>query len=259
MVSSPESDFAGPAPARSTRLAEPAARPSLGDIVAERLRQAILTSELSPGQHLTEGQISESLEVSRSPVHNALLILEQEGLVALSRHRGATVVQPTFTDFHEVYSLRSVIEGLALRLAVQRRDESDLLALQQSLADLRAGMKHKITKPVAAQLDMRFHDGIYRAAHHERLYRSWSGIRMQVQWFLLLRPVAGQDWREGMVRSHSRILKLIKAGDGAGAVSAAGEHVRHGYHQISGALISQPPAQETAPGGWPRAEPHLLR
>jgi DNA-binding GntR family transcriptional regulator len=119
-------------------------------------------------------------------------------------------------------------------------------------------MKRKITEQVAAQLDVSFHDGIYRAAHHERLYRSWSGIRMQVHW-LLLRTVASQDWREGMVQSHSRILELIKVGDEAKAVSAVGEHISHGYHRICGALVGQQPDQDTVPGVWQRAESYLFR
>jgi DNA-binding GntR family transcriptional regulator len=240
-------------------LAGPAARISLGDEVAERLRRAILNSELSPGQHLPEGQISKWLDVSRSPVRAALLILEQEGLVTLSRYRGAAVAQLTLNDFHEVYGLRSAIEELAVRLAIQRRDESDLRALQQSLTKLRTGMKRTITDQVAAQLDVSFHDDIYRAAHHERLYRNWSGVRMQVHWFLLLGTVASQDWREGMVQSHSRILQLIKAGDKGGAVSAVSEHISHGYQRICDALIDQQAGPETVPDVWQRAESYLFR
>ena len=69
----------------------PAARVSLGEVVAERLRQAILDDEVHPGQHLREDEISEMLEVSRGPVRVALLILQREGLVDLAPHRGATV------------------------------------------------------------------------------------------------------------------------------------------------------------------------
>lgn len=253
MLSSPRS-----AAASSPLLTGPAVRTSLGDVVAERLREAILNSELSPGQHLREEQISESLDVSRGPVRDAFLILEREGLVTLSRHRGATVVQLSVEDFGEVYSLRSVIEELAVRLAIRRRDDSDLEALDQSLADLRAGMKRKITEQVAARLDVSFHDNIFRAAHHERLYRSWSSIRMQVHWFLLLRTVASQDWREGMIQSHSRILELIRAGDEAEAVSAVGEHVRNAYNRICGALIEQQASTEAIPDARQRAESYLL-
>ena len=258
MLSSPWPASAKEPAASAPLLTGPAVRTSLGDVVAERLREAILNSELSPGQHLREEQISESLDVSRGPVRDAFLILEREGLVTLSRHRGATVVQLSVEDFGEVYSLRSVIEELAVRLAIRRRDEADLQALEQSLAELRAGMKHKITEEVAAQLDVNFHDNIFRAARHERLYRSWSSIRMQVHWFLLLRTVASQDWREGMIINHSQILELIRDGDEAEAVTAIGEHIRDAYNRISGAWIEQQTDREEAPDARQRAESYLL-
>jgi DNA-binding GntR family transcriptional regulator len=258
MLSSPWSATAREPVASGPLLTGPAVRTSLGDVVAERLREAILNSELSPGQHLREEQISESLDVSRGPVRDAFLILEREGLVTLSRHRGATVVQLSVEDFGEVYSLRSVIEELAVRLAIRRRDDSDLQALEEALADLRAGMKRKITEQVAAQLDVAFHDNIFRAAHHERLYRSWSSIRMQVHWFLLLRTVASQDWREGMIQSHSRILELIRAGDEPGAVTAIGQHIRDAYNRICGTLIEQQTDAEQVPDARQRAESYLL-
>jgi DNA-binding GntR family transcriptional regulator len=258
MLSSPWSAAAKETTASGPLLTGPAVRTSLGDVVAERLREAILNSELSPGQHLREEQISESLDVSRGPVRDAFLILEREGLVTLSRHRGATVVQLSVEDFGEVYSLRSVIEELAIRLAIRRGTEADLQALEQSLAELRSGMKRKITEQVAAQLDVNFHDNIFRAAHHDRLYRSWSSIRMQVHWFLLLRTVASQDWRDGMILTHSRILELIRAGDEDAAATAIGQHIRDAYNRICGTLIDQQTDQEEAPDARQRAESFLL-
>lgn len=242
----------------SRLLTKPAPRTSLGDVVAERLREAILNSELSPGQHLREEQISESLDVSRGPVRDAFLILEREGLVTLSRHRGATVVQLSVDDFGEVYSLRTVIEELAVRLAARRREPSDLKEMERSLTDLRNAMKRKPTEQVAAKLDVNFHDSIFRAAHHERLYRSWASIRMQVHWFLLLRTVASQDWRESMIHSHSQILELIGAGDEAAAVSAVGDHVRLAYKRVCGAVIEQEADLKTTSSAWKRAESYLL-
>lgn len=258
MVSSRENGFDRGRSAGSLLSTGPATRTSLGDVVAERLREAILNGELAPGQHLREEQVSESLDVSRGPVRDALAILEREGLVTLSRHRGAAVAQLSVEDFGEVYSLRSAIEQLAVRLAIRRHDESDSQALEQALADLTSGMKQKITEQVAARLDVNFHDCIFRAAHHERLYRSWLSIRMQVHWFLLLRTIASQDWRTSMINDHSRILDLIKAGDEDTAVRAIGEHNRFAYERICGTLIAQQAEQETTPSAQQRAESYLL-
>jgi DNA-binding GntR family transcriptional regulator len=223
----------------STLTAAPATRTSLGDIVAERLREAIVNNELAPGQHLREEEISETLDVSRGPVRDAFLMLEREGLVRLSRHRGATVVELSAEDLGEVYSMRSAIESLAVRLAIRRHNDEDMKNLEAALAELRTAMKRKISQQAAARLDVNFHDAIFKAAHHERLYKSWSNIRMQVYWFLLSRNVAGADWRDNMVQTHSHILDLIRAGDEGDAVEAIGSHIRIAYTRIWDALSDQ--------------------
>lgn len=240
-------------------LAGPAARISLGEIVAGRLREAILNAELVPGQHLREEQIAELLEVSRGPVRDAFLILAGEGLVRLSRHRGATVVEMSADDFGEVYSLRSAIEELAVRLAIRRHDAADLEALDRSLGELRSRMRRSsVTPQEAARLDVSFHDGIFRAAHHDRLYKSWSTIRLQVHWFMLLRTVADKDWRDDMVQNHLRILDLIRSGDEAAAVTVVGDHIRQAYTRARGELIDAGDGPGPDPQATLRADSYLL-
>lgn len=68
--------------------------------------------------------------------------------------------------------MRSVIEGLAVRLAIRRHQPGDLEAMDQSLSDLRQGLRRKLNEWEAARLALQFHDAIFRAAHHDRLYES---------------------------------------------------------------------------------------
>jgi DNA-binding GntR family transcriptional regulator len=213
-------------------LAGPAARTSLGDVVAERLRQAILDDNLSPGQHLREEEISEMLDVSRGPVRDAFLMLQREGLVKLSRHRGATVVKLSIEDIGEVYSLRSAIESLAVRLAIRRHVPADLDVLAESMTQLQRGIKAKNTDSALARLDLNFHDGIFQAAHHGRLSESWANIRMQVYWCMLSRSAASPDWRVSMAERHEKILALITTKDELGAADAVAEHVSGAYNRI---------------------------
>ncbi len=239
-------------------VAGPAPRTSLGDVVAERLRTAILNDEFSPGQHLREEEISELLDVSRGPVRDAFLILEGEGLVRLSRHRGATVVEPSLEDLGEVYSLRSAIESLAVRLAIRRHEPADIDLLNDSLSELQAATRHQVTEQSAARLDVNFHDCIFKAAHHDRLYKSWSNIRMQVYWFLLSRNVAGPDWRENTAQNHGRILDLIVAGDETCAVDTIGEHIRAAYTRIWSALAEPAPSVQMTSSQLDTAKSFLL-
>jgi DNA-binding GntR family transcriptional regulator len=206
--------------------------PPRGAGAPPRLRQAILDDNLSPGQHLREEEISEMLDVSRGPVRDAFLMLQREGLVKLSRHRGATVVKLSTEDIGEVYSLRSAIESLAVRLAIRRHRPADLDALADSITDLQRGIKAKNTDSSLAMLDLNFHDGIFGAAHHGRLSESWANIRMQVYWCMLSRSAAAPDWRVSMVERHEKILTLITSNDELGAADAIAEHVSGAYNRI---------------------------
>lgn len=213
-------------------LSTAAPRVSLGEVVAERVRQAILNDDLKPGQHLREEEISEMLQVSRGPVRDAFLLLEREGLVRLSRHRGASVVELSAEDLGEVYSLRSAVEELGVRLAIRRHTDADLATLDQSMVDLRNGLKRKLSEQEAARLDVEFHDAIFAAAHHERLYATWSSLRMQVYWFLLQRNIASADWRTATVAGHQTILDLVRSGDEDAAAASVHQHIAFAYQRI---------------------------
>jgi DNA-binding GntR family transcriptional regulator len=204
----------------------------LGEVVAQRVREAILRNDLKPGQHLREEELAELLDVSRGPVRDAFLLLEREGLVTLSRHRGASVVDLSPSDLGEVYSLRSAIEELAVRLAIRRHTDGDLAALESAMRRIQVGASGEINEDEAARLDVEFHDMIFSAAHHVRLQAAWTAIRMQVYWFLLRRKVAKPDWRTMTIESHQRILDLIYTGDEDAAVVELHHHIKGAYRRI---------------------------
>jgi DNA-binding GntR family transcriptional regulator len=96
-------------------------RRSLGDEVTDQIRDVILSDGLQPGDRVGEAEISNSLQVSRGPVREALVRLEQEGLVTIERHRGATVVDLTRKDVVELATLRAALEQLAMEEASRSR------------------------------------------------------------------------------------------------------------------------------------------
>jgi DNA-binding GntR family transcriptional regulator len=210
----------------------PANRKSLGEDVAERLREAILHGELSPGQRLREEELGARLQVSRGPVRDAFILLEREGLVRPSRNRGVSVVELTRNDLQEIFTLRSALEPLAISLAIERGDASDLAEMDASLAEMASAFSRRITERDAARLDVQFHDTIYQAAHHQRLSNAWEQIRLPTYWFMLSRNVASPDWREGTVKGHADIVKVIRTGDENAATEAIKEHISFAYERI---------------------------
>jgi DNA-binding GntR family transcriptional regulator len=210
----------------------PATRQSLGEDVAERLRDAILHGEFSPGQRLREEELGHRLQVSRGPVRDAFVLLEREGLVTSSRHRGVSVVELTRNDLHELYTLRSALEALAITLAIQRATPQDLAQIDRSLAQMTASFSRRITEREAARLDLEFHDAIYQAAHHQRLLTAWRQIRLPTYWFLLFRNVASPDWRESTVKGHAALASVIRTGDETAAVELIRDHISFAYERI---------------------------
>jgi DNA-binding GntR family transcriptional regulator len=217
---------------RAAPALKPPNRRSLGDDVADQLREAILHGALIAGQHLREEELARSLDVSRGPIRDAFVCLERDGLVRSARHKGVTVVELTRRDLHEIYTLRSVLEPLAVDLVIDRRSPGALGGIESVLAEFTAEVADGITAHRAAELDVQFHDAIYRAAQHERLYDTWSRLRMPAYWFMLSRDVASLRWQAETVSGHTEILDLIRAGDRDGAGKAISEHIHAGFARI---------------------------
>jgi DNA-binding GntR family transcriptional regulator len=210
----------------------PASRRTLADEVTDQLRQAILRGELLAGAHLPEESLAARLQVSRGPIRDALAALERDGLVTLSRHHGATVTELTRSDLEEVYSLRVALETLAARYVVRRAQRTDFQLIRAALDTFIANLNDSLTEQDAAHYDVQFHDAFYQAAHHERLYLSWSSIRLQVYRFLLRRNLANPDWRENMANGHSEILAVAQAGDEDQAAKIVSTHIQFAYMRI---------------------------
>jgi len=235
-----------PSPRRS--VLTPPRRKLLGDDVADRLREAILHGELSAGQRLREEELAERLQVSRGPVRDAFVTLEREGLIRSSRHRGVTVMELTLRDLHEIFTLRSALEPLAVNLVIQRGTGTDLTDIGSALDDFTKALSPRISERTAAELDVQFHDAIYRAARHERLYRTWSQIRMPAYWFMLSRDVGSARWRADTVSGHRRIVATIRRGDLDTAREAIGEHIQTGFRRIEASYLQAFPAGEGLAG-----------
>jgi DNA-binding GntR family transcriptional regulator len=117
------------------------ARPVDGDrkkskveAAVERLRQAILSGEIAPGQWLRQDELAESLGISSTPIREALRRLESDGLVEHVPHQGVKVVAYSLNTAREYYQLRAMLEPYALRLAAERLRPADLAELERLVA-----------------------------------------------------------------------------------------------------------------------------
>jgi DNA-binding GntR family transcriptional regulator len=204
---------------------------SLSDEVVTSLREAILTGKLEPGARMREELLASSMKVSRGPVREAIQQLEREGLVIMYPRRGAVVARLSREDLEEVYSLRRVLERLAVQEAIRKANDQHLAAMQSVVDEMARFVEQGVTEQQAAELDTRFHQTLVEAAQHKRLLRSWMELRSQIHLLLLSRTV-DKDFREHLVKSHAGILSTIRDRDEARALEFVEDHLKGAYERV---------------------------
>jgi DNA-binding GntR family transcriptional regulator len=207
-------------------------RRSLSEDVVDLLRAALVRGAFEPGQHLNESGLAEKLGVSRGPIREAFVELEREGLLTLERHRGARVTRLSRSDIDEIYELRRALERLAVERAVRYATDDDYTALAAIVKELRSAVKAADLHGIAS-LDVRFHDAVYRAAHHSRLYLSWSTLRPQIETFLHSRSTDSTDYLDKAVREHTELLDVLRTRSKRNATRLFESHIRASYDRLS--------------------------
>jgi len=200
------------------QLSKIQARPDLVDQVYQTLLDAISDGSLPPGARITQEEIAEQMDVSRSPVLQALRLLKKDGLVQDAPGRGVLVAELDPQWIGNLYQVRGALDTLAARLAAERKAVIDP-------AIITAGRKTARGKDVKAMIeaDIAFHTAIYRASGNPLIFET-----TQMHWVHLRRVMgavlqsAGQ--RESIWDEHEEMARAIAAGDAARAVEMSEQH-----------------------------------
>jgi DNA-binding GntR family transcriptional regulator len=201
-----------------------AARLPQADRVYASLKAMILAGRLAPGTSLREQELGRSHHVSRTPVREALSRLEVEGLASRHPRAGLIVSAPTLDEIIDLYVLREALEGLAARLAAERRTELDLRRLELLIASARP----EPPRPDADRLinlGQEFHYLIWRIAGNQPLERALREVDQVVQRFQPSTLSAPGRSAES-VREHLQLLEALRARDAGEAERLAIMHVR---------------------------------
>jgi DNA-binding GntR family transcriptional regulator len=193
------------------------------DAVYEVLRRSILDGELPPGHRLRSDVLANDLNVSRTPVREALRKLETEGLVDASRS-GLVVRQSTEEDLIEIFYIREALEGMAARLAAENATRAEIDELHALFEDMEA-VAARGDIALVRKLTGEFHLLVCRASHNKRLIRSLQGLLdhvRQAQSSTLYMPGRPAD----ALREHRALLRAIEKRDPDLAESLARQHRR---------------------------------
>jgi DNA-binding GntR family transcriptional regulator len=189
----------------------------------ESLREAIVQGEIAPNSRLVESDVVTTFHMSRAAVRNALIRLEQEGLVVREPHRGARVRQVSDREAIEILQARAVLEGLAVRMTAERIDEEGIERLGACLARHRELLESgDLLGASDANADL--HAALIELSGHstaQRLIHGLSSQTVRYQYRTILipgRPAASQA-------EHAAIVEAVVAREPERAEQAMRRHL----------------------------------
>ena len=151
----------------------------LRDVVFQTLREAILRGKLKPGERLMEETLAQRLGVSRTPIREAIRMLEQEGLALTVPRKGAHVAKMTEKDMEDVLRIREALEQLAASLACDQASEAEITALEADRMHFEHCLRSDDIKKIA-ESDEHFHELLYEASGNQKLVGMLSNLREQM-------------------------------------------------------------------------------
>ena len=211
--------------ARTARDEEGERRPSLVDDAYAAMKQAIRNSDFAPGYQASEQEIALRLGMSRTPVHEAAIRLQEEGLVRVQPRRGILICAIAPGDMREIYDLIIALEGQAAELLAGRpvpergRIAGDLAAHTEAMAAAQA----RGDLPAWGEADERFHRTLVEEAGNGRLTRIMQTINDQSHRVRMLTLKLRREL-DASVAEHRRIVAAVAEGDVAGAQRHARAH-----------------------------------
>lgn len=203
-------------------MSTPVKYPNLNEVVREAIEERILSRALAPGDKVAEAELASLLEVSRTPVKLALIELAKEGIVDVIPRRGAFVKIFSKEDITKVQQVRSVLEGLAGRLAAPVCGERETAVLRDLIEEYRnlgevsgreTGEKRREVETRMKRLDLDFHNHILDLSGNEYLISVARRKNLQFQCFI---NEAWGDRNENMkrvIKEHEDILDALSRHD----------------------------------------------
>jgi len=208
---------------------------SLAEKVYEALKKGILSLEIKPREYLVIGDVAKEYNISRTPVREALIMLERDGWVENDGRRGAKVTAPSTKTIMEQIEIQGILEGYVVRRATELFSEADIAYLEAILDEADAAMQAG-NHPYSRQLGVKFHKYLAEKVGNQRLQATIGQIEEHVK---RVRPLIwhkGEAPIEQSAQHHRQVLEAIKARDAAKAEKLMFHHTVWFEEELATAL-----------------------
>jgi DNA-binding GntR family transcriptional regulator len=222
-------------------------RQGLHHEVALRLRQRLVEGQIAPGAKLNERELSESLQVSRTPLREAIKMLAAEGLVELLPNRGAVAAQLGEQDVADTFEVIAGLEGQSGELAAQRITDPELAEIRALHYEMLAAFTRRDLSTYY-RLNAQIHERINAAARNPVLSHTYRTVNARLQALRFRSNFDERKWQHA-VQEHEAMVERLAARDAAGMRALLVRHLEHKRDAVlelmrRGELT--PPAKESA-------------
>ena len=198
---------------------------NLRDQTYDIIKNMIMLREIEPGKKINEEHIAQEIQVSRTPIREALCRLENEGIVKIIPRRGAFVSDLTESNVREILLIREVLEGLVVRLAVENMDPKTLEKLKKAIEKVSVIPEEDRDLITYTRSEVDFHALLLSASNNQMLKNMMEIIYAHLQ-IIRLRTVVIPERAQKTVKEHQQILSAIEKGDARSAEELMRKHIR---------------------------------
>jgi DNA-binding GntR family transcriptional regulator len=217
---------------------------TLKSYVVQRLREAILSGRYKPGDRLNESQLAREFDISRIPIREALIQLQEYGLVMNHERRGMFVTLLSEEDVQRINSLRIILEAEALKLARINMTPETAAELSELVERMEAWQGSLFD---AAALDLEFHRAVWRASNNPYLAKTLDSLATSLFAHKALEHTT-YEIRKWRINHHRELLDILLGNTDQDAQAAMLTHLRMGYDRPERFSSLAPPAPpEPAP------------
>jgi len=199
--------------------------------VLSTLRNLIVHNELPPGTRLTESVLCERLDVSRTPLREALKVLSHEGLVEILPNRGARVVKLTSEDVRHLFEVIGALESLAGRLACEKITDAEICEIKAVHYQMQANFIRR-DLPDYFRLNQEIHRHIVNAARNPVLAATHENLNTRLLRARYLASQSDQERWAAAMQEHELIINALARRAGHETADLLLEHLRHKYEAI---------------------------
>ena len=213
-------------------------RAALHEQVAQQLRQMLVEGQIAPGAKLNERELSEELQVSRTPLREAIKMLAAEGLVELLTNRGAIALQLTRADVLNTFEVMAGLEGQSGELAAQRITDAELSNIKALHFEMLAAYTRQDLSAYY-RLNSEIHRAINAAAKNPVLTATYNQVNARLQALRFRSNQDGDKWSRA-VQEHDAMVAALERRDSAAMREVLLMHLQHKREVVLALLVQEP-------------------